>query len=181
MGLFDFFKKEKKVEDTEPRGDLTLSDMKKGYMVDYDMKTWEIKAYDCYDWGDGDLSYEWQLQSFDEILYLELEHDDEAYWSLNRKIAFRRLGPKVKQHILETGDSPEEIVYEGTVYYLEETSGGHFMKSCQGEGAEVLTWDYEDDDGNAFLSIEQWGEREFEASVGFPVQEYQFDNILPRK
>jgi len=181
MGFFDFLKKDKKVEETEPQGDLTLSDMKKGCMVDYDMKTWQIEAYDCYDWGDGNLSYEWQLRSFDEILYLEYEHDDEAYWSLSRKIAFSRLGPKIKQHILETGDSPDEIVYEGKTYYLEETSGGHFMKSCQGEGAEVLTWNYEDDDGEALLCIEQWGEREFEASVGFPVQEYQFDNILPGK
>ncbi len=179
MGFFDFLKKDKKEEETEPQGDLTLSDMKKGFMVDYDMKTWQIEAYDCYDWGDGNLSYEWQLRSFDEILYLEYEHDDEAYWSLSRKIAFSRLGPKIKQHILETEDAPDEIVYEGKTYYLEETSGGHFMKSCQGEGAEVLTWNYEDDDGEALLCIEQWGEREFEASIGFPVQEYQFDNILP--
>jgi len=181
MGLFDFFKKDKKEEDAEPLGDLTLSEMKKGYMVDYDMKTWEVKAYDCYDWGDDNLSYEWQLQSFDDIFYLELEHDDETYWSLSRKIAFSRLGPEVRQHILKTGDAPDEIEYEGTVYYLEESSRGYYMKSCQGEGAEVMTWDYEDDDGKAYLCIEQWGEREFEASVGFPVQEYQFDNILPGK
>ncbi len=183
MGLFDFFKKDKKQEkeNIKPLSELTLKDMRKGAMVDYDMKTWEVEEYSCYDWGGGELTYEWRLRSFDEIFYLELEHDDEAYWSLSRKISFNQLGPHIRNQIVDSGDPPDEITYENVVYYLEESAGGHYLKGCKGQGDEVLTWDYEDDSGKAFLCIEQWGEREFEASVGFSVEEYQFDNILLRK
>ena len=38
---------------------------------------------------------------------------------------------------------------------------------------------YEDESGEKYLAIEQWGETEFEASLGQPVEEYQFSDILP--
>ncbi len=179
MGIKDFFKKDKPREsDRSTR--LTLTDLKVGYMVDYDDKTWEVTAYNTYDWGDGDIAQEWQLKSFDETRYLEREADDEDDWSLNSKISFSRLGAGIKEHILEHEDPPDEIVYDGVTYYLEEASGGHYLQGGQGPGKPMLRWGYEDDDGERYLGVEQWGEEDFEASEGKPVEEYQFTNILPR-
>ncbi len=180
MGIKDLFKKDKK-KDFDPLSDLSLSKLKVGYLVDYDLKTWEVVASNYYDWSGGDISNEWQLKSGDEVVYLEKESDDEDEWSLNRKIAFGRLGSEVKEHIIETGDPPEEIVFEGTTYYKEETAGGRFYKDGQGTGRELLRWSYEDDDSRSYLSIEQWGEEDFDATIGEPVEEYQFENILPRE
>jgi hypothetical protein len=82
---------------------------------------------------------------------------------------------------LDNGDPPEELVFEGVTYYLEEMAGGQFQKDGIGEGQDLLRWSYEDDDGDSsYLGIEQWGEDDFEASSGFKVEEYQFTNILPR-
>lgn len=180
MGIRDFFKKE------EPSGpdvtkDLVLTNMKVGWMVDYDMKTWEVTAYNTYSWGEDDLSHEWQLRCGDDLVYLELESDDEDDWSLNRKVAFSRLGAGIKEHILENDDPPDEIVFDGATYYLEEMGGGHFLKGGQEPGKPLLRWSYEDEEGERYLGIEQWGEDDFEASTGQPVEEYQFENILPRE
>ena len=151
-------------------------------MVDYDLKTWEVVAYNYYDWGGGDLSHEWQLKNGDgKVLFLEKESDDEDEWNLNQKIPFGRLGSKIKDQILEAGDPPNEIVFEGKTYYMEEMAGGHFHKDGQGPGKELLRWSYEDDEGRGYLGIDQWGEEDFEASLGEPVEEYQFTNILPRE
>ncbi len=179
MGIGDFFKRDKK-EEPDPLKDLTLAKLKVGYLVDYDLKTWEVVANNYYDWGGGDISHEWQLKSGDEVVYLERESGDNEEWSLNRKIAFGHLGSNVKEHILETGDPPEEIVFEGTTYYRDETGGGRFFKDCQGPGSELLRWSYEDDEGRSYLGLEQWGEEDFDATIGEPVEEYQFINILPR-
>lgn len=179
MGIRDFFKKKEK--EFDPLSDLSLARLKVGYLVDFDLKTWEVFACNYYDWGDGDISHEWQLKSGDEVVYLEMESDDEEEWSLNRKIPFSRLDSEVTKQILETGDPPEKIVFEGTTYYMEETAGGHFHKDGQGPGKELLQWSYEDDKGRSYLGIEQWGEQDFEATVGEPVEEYQFTNILPRE
>ena len=43
----------------------------------------------------------------------------------------------------------------------------------------MLRWSYEDEEGEVYLGIEQWGEWDFDATVGKPVEEYQFTNILP--
>jgi hypothetical protein len=181
MGLLDFFSKKKKGdEDTDSIADLGLSDLKAGYMVDYDLATYQVEAHNFYDWGKGDKSYEWQLKGIDTTYFLEVEDEDEKEWSLNRKIAFGKLDPQVKESILESGDPPREITLDGVTYYQEEMAGGHFHKDCQPEnGREFLRWSYEDDDGSKYLSIEQWGEMEFEAYTGIPVEPYQFSNILP--
>ncbi len=179
MGVKDLFRKVKK-DEPEPLIDLSLAELKAGYFVDYDLKTWEVTASNYYDWGDGDVSREWQLKSADDVAYLEKESDDEDEWSLNRKIAFGRLDSEIKEQILETGDPPEKIVFEGTAYYLEEMAGGHFYEKGQDTGKEMLRWSYEDDGGRRYLCIEQWGEQDFDAAVGESVEEYQFTNILPR-
>ena len=178
MKIRDFFKKNKK-DELDPLKDLSLAKLKKGYLVDYDLKTWEVSAYNYYDWSEGDISHEWQLKSGDEVIYLEMESDDEEEWSLNRKIAFSHLDSQIKKKIIETGDPPEKIVFEGVTYYMEETAGGSFYKDGQGYGKEVLQWSYQDDEGRSYLGIEQWGEDEFEATTGEPAEEYQFTNILP--
>ncbi len=178
MGIRDFFKKNKK-EEFDPLSDLSLNRLKKGYLVDYDLKTWEVSACNYYDWGEGDISNEWQLKSRDEVVYLEMESDDEEEWSLNRKVIFSLLDSQIKKQIIETGDPPEKILFEGIAYYMEEMSGGRFYKDGQDSGREVLQWSYQDNKGKLYFSIEQWGEEEFEATAGEPVEEYQFTNILP--
>ncbi len=177
----DIFKKRQKPQKADPLEELTLSKLKAGYFVDYDLKTWEVTACNYYDFGEGDISYEWQLKSSEETVYLELETDDEECWSLSRKIPFGRLGADIKEHILGQDNPPDEIAFEGTAYFLDETGGGHFYKGHEGPGQEFLRWSYMDDSGNKLLDIEQWGETDFEASIGEIVEEYQFINILPRE
>ncbi len=179
MGIKDWFGKEKKPQ-PDPLADLSLDKMKQGYMVDYDLQTWEVAAAHHYDWGEGELSWEWQLKSGGETVYLELERDDEDDWSLYRKVPFLSLGPGIKQVILDNDDPPSTVDYRNVTYHLAETAGGHFYKNGAGPGQPLISWFYEDEEGERYLSIEQWGEEEFEASTGVPVQEYQFTNILPR-
>ena len=159
--------------------DVPLSKLKAGYFLDYDMKSWSVEASNRYDWGSGDLTYEWQLTSHDETIYLEREPDDEDSWSVSKKIPIGELGPGVREHIIEQDDPPDQIVFGGTTYHLDEMGGGHFYQGGKGPGRELLKWDYADESGAKYLTIEQWGEQDFEASVGHPVQEYQFENILP--
>jgi len=183
MGLFDFFKdKAKRDEQLDSITNLTLDAMRPGFLVDYDLKTWEVKAANKYIWGEA-LSLEWQLVSASDTLYLECATDDETEWCISRPISFRSLGDAVRKTILETSDAPEEITWQGKTYYLEETAGGHYFANGQvamkDEGDPLLLWDYETEDGEEYLTIEQWGENDFEAYAGGPAHEYQFSNILP--
>jgi len=182
MGIFDIFKKKEDVESNDSIHDLGLMDLRIGFFVDYFLATWEVKGAHIYDW-DGDKSYEWQLASSQGTLYLAMETDDEVELSMSKAIDFSELGAKVRDALIKDGDPPNKVTYADTVYTLQEVSGGHFYENGQQspdvQGREMIAWDYENADGEQYLTIEQWGETEFKASTGWPVQEFQFSNILP--
>lgn len=177
MGWKDLFKKKA----TQPSHDVThlsLADLRPGFMVDYDMTTWQVTAAHTYDWGEDDLTFEWQLKSHDDVIYLEREPDDEDYWSISRKIPIGKIGTRTIEHIRSHGDPPDQVRVDEITYYLEESGGGYFLENGKGPGKELLKWDFADDTGKKFLSIEQWSETDFEASLGITVEEYQFTHLL---
>jgi len=178
MGLIDFFRKKPVSDKVDPLSGLTLNNMKTGYYLDYDMKTWQVVSTNRYDWGEGDLTHEWQLESHDDTIFLELEPDDEDYWTISRKLAFQRLDPETRTMITKSDNPPESIIFEEKSFFLDETGGALFFKD-NAPGREVFKWDYTDDSGNFFLTIEQWGETDYELSVGHRAEEYEFSNILP--
>lgn len=164
------------------RTDITLKDLLPGDMVDYDMTTWQVRAKNKYDYSEFE-TVEWQLDSAGTIRYLELEIDDEDYWSLTETIPFATLGKAqcdaIKAAVAENGDPPDELTYKNMRYYMEEMAGGHFLKDGVGERQPFLQWHYVSDDGATFLIIEQWGDDDFEAGVGSEVHDWQFTNLLP--
>jgi len=178
MSWLDLFKK-KKSPGPDPLTELTPANLQAGYILDYDLKTWKVDACHYYDWGSGDITYEWQLITHDDTVYLEREPDDEDFWSICRKIPISRLGSHIINHIKAHDDPPNTFEFENDTYHLEETGGGRFFKDSKGPGLELISWSFQTTDGKKFLTIEQWGEDEFEASVGRPVEAYQFSNILP--
>ncbi len=178
MGWRDFFKKRAK----SPAPDVTnlqLADLGLGFMVDYDMKTWQVTAVHTYDWGEANRTFEWQLKSHDDVIYLERDQGDEDHWTVSRKLAIGKIGANITDHIQFHGDPPDQIIVDGIVYYLDESGGGHFLENGVAPGKELLKWDFVDEAGNNFISIEQWSETDFEAAMGHTVAEFQFAHILP--
>ncbi|HDL90433.1 MAG TPA: DUF4178 domain-containing protein [Thermodesulforhabdus norvegica] len=158
---------------------LTLDKLQPGWFVDFDMKTWRVIAKSRYDMGDGFEMLEWELESGDERRFLCREEDDRVYWTWVRKVPVGMIDPGLKDHILKYEDPPEEIVFDGITFEMESYGGGYFYKNCVGPGIPFLYWDYESENERYVLTIEQWGDTDFEAAAGEYVEEYQFSNILP--
>ena len=165
-------------ETFDPLRDLTLSKLKVGFLVDYELKTWQVKQRDSYDF-DGDRHYEWKLDAGDDVCFLAKESDSPSKWTVSRPIAFSVLGQNVHDHVRTHEDPPSSIDYEGTQFSLVESGAGHYYQDDQDEGEELIYWDYVDSNSKHTLTIQQWGEDEFEASLGLYVSEYEFSNVLP--
>jgi len=178
MGLRDLFKSKEK-EAFDPLKDLELSKLKVGYMVDYDLKTWQVTAYNRYDYGDGYFGDEWELTSGREKWYLERSEDDEVEWTFCKKIPLGMIEGNIKQRIIEHEDPPNQIVCQGTTYYLDDSGPAYLKEGGTGEPVGFIYWNFYDEQGENIITIEQWDEDEFEASMGSYVEEYQFSNILP--
>ena len=170
--------KKKDDDELDPLADLTLTKLKPGYILDYDLKTWKVDAHHTYDY-EGDRVDGWVLTCADGTVYLEREEDDEPTWNLSRKVSLSELDADIRAHMADNDDPPEEIVHDGITYYGDSDSVGKFYENGEGPGQDFLVWDYLDDSEKRTLCIEQWGDSEYEASVGEVVEEYQFSNILP--
>lgn len=171
------FKKKDKEPDYDPTN-ITLSDLKPGYVLDYDLKTWQVTAHHYYDY-EGDRVDEWELACGDDIVYLEGAEDDGMIWILSHKIRLSDIDSNIRSHMRNNDDPPDTIVCKGTTYQGESSAVGRYYKNGQGAGDEFLVWDYLDKTEKRTLSIEQWGDDEYEASIGDIVEDYQFTNILP--
>ncbi|MBF0472468.1 MAG: DUF4178 domain-containing protein [Nitrospirae bacterium] len=185
MSLSDFFKKKTEKEEFDPIKDLVLSKLKVGYLVDYDGKTLEVCAYNIYDW-DNEFTEEWELKGSDakgqdNIISLVMEkYDSQLIWLLSSKVALSNIDRSILEIIKRDEDPPTEITYKTKKYFLAQTSAGYFLKDGKGDGVELITWDYEDEEEENFITLKQWGEDEFELYEGKFVKEYEFTNILPR-
>ena len=177
---WNIFRKSEKTE-IDPLHDLVVHKMEMGWIVDYDLKNWEVAAVHRYDFGDGDIVKEWELRSGTEIIFLEYENEDGEFYSVSRKMTLGKIEGNIRSHLQAHDNPPEQLTYNGDAYYLDEDGGGLFFKNGQEPGQEFIFWTYTDEAGEKFVTIEQWGASEYAAFAGDYAEEFQFSNILPRE
>ena len=179
MGLIDriFGKKKQADAGPDPLADLVLRKLQVGWLVDYDMQTWQVTGYCRYTFSGQDGSAEeWELTAGGERRYLELA---DGGWSLCRTIPIGAIEGDVRQHIIDHDDPPSSIVFERRKYVLDACWGGHAFPDGKGMGEQLIRWEFFDADEKHFVGIEQRSETEFTAAAGFVVEEYEFTHLLP--
>ena len=110
-----------------------------------------------------------------------LEEDDEIYLAISEKVKPRQLGIQVHDDLMNRQKPPASIEYQGRKYFMEKEAPGFYNEVAKGdEWVEFISWDFEDEQGEYVITIEQWDEREFEASAGKRIKEFEISNILPK-
>jgi len=179
MGLFKNLFSKKEEEPHYDSTDIRIQDLDVGFVFEYDLSTWEVQAAYEYDWGDNFFTQEYKISDGSKTLFLSVEEDDEIELSVSNKIKVRELG--VLEELMNNQKPPTKIVYEDTEYLMEEESPGYFHDCSDDEDSweEFIAWDFADKSGEKIITIEQWEEKEFEASFGHVIQEHEISNILP--
>lgn len=180
MGIFDRFKK--KEEPTYDPANMSVRDLNLGAVLDFDMKSWVVKSIYDYDWGDNFFTREYKIDNGEEQLFLSVEDDDELEITITKKVKIRVIDEDLPEYIVSHDRPPKKLNYQGTTYYQDKESPGFFHDTASKDEEawdEFISWDYYDEDEKLYICIEQWEEREFEASVGRVVKEYEISNILP--
>jgi hypothetical protein len=180
--MFDKIKKFFGKED-EPKTDLTLFQMKKGYFVDYFMQSWEVKEHAEYDFDGAGIGTEYLIDNGSEKQYLfVMEKGTENEVSLAKSIALNKIDSRIRTNIIEFDKSPHSFFYEDEEYFLFEASSGHYKQYDEGDDdwAQFVMYDYRNKEEDKFVSISRWSETELEAAAGTFVKDYEFSNIIPR-
>ncbi|MBT3208749.1 MAG: DUF4178 domain-containing protein [Bacteroidetes bacterium] len=180
MGIFDVFKKKEKKPEYDPTN-ISVLDLQKGFVFEYDLKTWIVKAAYDYDWGNNFFSREYKIDDGEQQFFLSVENDDEISISISKKIKIRTISEDIPEYISENDKPPKSLIYKNIKYFLDGENPG-FFKDCENktdDWAEVISWTYYDETDENILNIEQWGDDDFESSVGTVIKEFEISNILP--
>ncbi len=184
--MFSFFDKfRKKKEESYDVTHLSIDDLDVGFLFDFKGEHWEVSGKHRYEEeseeGDITESFELEIKSATETCFLEKSEDeDNPGFICMKRIPVGKLGSNLRSRLLKGDEPPSELEYENRRYYLESQRAAYYFKNCcKGEGDPVISWNYEDDEETHYLVIEQWSDTEFEASVGFFIEEHQIMNILP--
>lgn len=121
---------------------------------------------------DGDEWYEYMLVDGDDTVWLSVEEDDRLEAALYRTVTDLTFSSK----------PPEFVEYEGERFELEEWGRAKVTRigetgDKRGGTLSVTYYDYEAP-GGRLLSVEQWGEGEYEVSVGESIRPNELE-ILP--
>lgn len=174
--MFNFFKK-KQEPDYDPLN-VQVTDLKKGFIFDYDLSQWEVLEEYTYDWGDEFFTKEYKISDGDKTLFLSVEDDDEIEISIHEKIRLSAFEEDIEQAIADRKRPPKKVHCQGDTFTREEESPGYFNDGGD-QWVEMISWDYYNGDESKIVTIEQWGEREFEASLGKPIEAFEIHNITP--
>jgi hypothetical protein len=175
---FNFFKK-KKQADYDPIN-IQVTDLHVGFIFEYDLKSWQVTEEYTYDWGDNYFSKEFKISSGSDILFLSVDEDDIVELTLQRKIKLSSIEGDIEREIIRDKTPPSKIVYKGVDYYRDSESPGYFkQENSDKDWLEMISWSYYNEEEDRVLTIEQWDEREFEASHGKVIKEYEISNIMP--
>ena len=191
MPLSKWIGKKKRGRDDEPIGDYTLSKLRPGFLVDFDLQTWQVTAIKTYDY-EGEKAIEWELRAAGgEVRFLERsEADGRVEMSLTKSISIRDFEEDVMGTILEEEDPPEIVTRSGREYAAIEASTGTQAAvddeqeetdkdaACDPPGRPFVSWTYASKEGRVVYVV-RWGDRDFSAYEGEYVEEYQFTDILP--
>lgn len=161
-----------------------VTDLEVGFVFDYDFSTWLVDAEYEYDWGNNCFSKEFRITDGIKTMYLGLERDDELELELTEKLKLSIIDLELSQYLFEHQSPPNKLEYNGASYFLEEECPGYYREIAQSSNdynwTEFVSWTFEDGQGN-IICIEQWGEKEFEASSGKYLKIHEISNILPKQ
>lgn len=157
---------------------LTLQNLLKGFILNYDLKNWEVIYEGQYDWNSGESDKIYRLSSEDGdsmLLYVDKEmglvtpYVEEKLQS-NDIQAFAMLKPE---------NAPAELKFSDKIYRKRDYSKGKFFTSDSSTFANLGQWFYVSSDSQSSLRIAQFSEGEVNVYKGKLSQAYEFTNILP--
>lgn len=178
MGIFDFFKKKPAEPNYDP-ADIRLTDMRTGFVFEYELQSWVVKESFMYRWQDNSETIEFLIDNGRQQWYMSVDQGAPLTISLMQKCKMREVLEDLPEQVDQNGMPPQNIVFRGEKYFRDEESVGIYQSEHDRDWADVVSWDYFTAAEDKILTIEQWGEHEFEVWCGNVVREAEFSNLMP--
>lgn len=174
--LFGIRKAKKGSEDTQI--DFDVPDLKKGYILDYDFRSWEVEDVVLYTWDNGVKDYEYNLFDGKEKQFLNYEtvgQQISIYCEANMNDVWSEARGKIRKSVDITED---EFEYKGNTYYFAGEGSAKVKSSI--ETYHMQNWLFKNDTDDTLISFNKYEDNSMETYVGKKLKKHEISNILPR-
>ena len=157
----------------------TVHDLKRGYILDYDMESWEVVGSYTYRYKTH-VAKEYKIRSGSKTLFLNVSDANSLLLSLSGETNINEVDARLRTSIA----SEQPIVrfdWKGETYTLKETSRGQFTDNRLQDWADFVGYEYVDKDNARFVYISKWEDGSIECYTGKYLKEFEISNILPGK
>lgn len=159
---------------------ITLENLKTGFLLDYDLRTWQVKSLHQYEWAGGSSERLFKIESVGDSAQLFLRKEGyQLTIQVCRMINIHTIDSNLATEILHNHQPYNIITYEGTTFYKENAKDGILYETQKQNKQRVLLWEYYDGQRKQILRIEQFGKNDFRAMLGKLASEFEFSDILP--
>lgn len=161
----------------DPNIDYTVKDLKKGFILEYDFSSWEVRDIAVYTWDNGAKDLEFTITNGTEKKYLNYVSEDGSlsiYWDAKVK----NVRPNARTEIKHHNDLPGPFTYAGRVYH--NAGAGCARVKTLTETYDMENWLFEDEDEELLISFNKYGDGSVDVYVGKHLDQFAVSNILPR-
>jgi len=182
MGLFN-----KKKHTEEPKGkpldfdplNVQIRDLRIGFFVDYNLKTFEITGGFEVTTKEGSFRF-MKMDAADEIFWLLVENGTETYIAQSAEV--NMVNPGIPAIMQNFGKAPAGLNYRDILYSCMNQSDGKFRDLVKNamDWNKATCWKYSGNEGTELLLVLQKGQNTFEAWTAKKTDATEFSNFLPR-
>lgn len=135
----------------------TIKDLKEGSFIKVNSLLCKVVAVFNYKSG-GDEWFEYELFEIKtgRTFYIEYEEDDHVDMYITTKTIKQRDFPVSMDAIEDMSDEEEgSVIVDGMTFYYEDDYKATFSRN--GKSEKLYMYEFENENGTKFLSIEEWG------------------------
>ncbi len=145
-------------------------------MEEYDIT---ILARHIYRGGDSEEWYELEGDNGTKKVWISIEEGDGLDVTFTqRQLKLRNLNISREDLDVMSEKAEGELEFEGKTYYFENSSEASFFRNgdTSAENEEFFYyWEFETDEGDSFITIEEWKDGSFDVSLAQPVKASQVE------
>jgi hypothetical protein len=177
--MFDWFFnlfKTKKEEEQPIKIDYTVHDLKKGYLLDYNLESWEVLAAYTYRYK-GYSSKEYKIRSSSETRFLNVSDSNSLLLGMSKEANINNIDSSLRDSVAR-GQPMSRLSEGGETYNLKESAKGQFADDATQDWASFSSWEYVNAANTKFIYVSQWEDMSIECYVGEYLKEYEISRIL---
>jgi hypothetical protein len=162
---------------------LTVENLKAGFLVDYELKTWEVVAEFQYDWFDGLTDRLFTLANdLEQVTVLLRKEQNQLIAQELKRINIYALNKQLPDEITFRKRPSALLHFQNADFFQEPEREGIFFDMVAKKGNQkVMCWEYFDQARRTTVRIEYLNDKEFKAFTGKLISPLSFSEILPKK